>query len=90
MNLRSQLRVEQGYRIGHPHQYQGAPSGRMHAKIVILRFESDDVAADPGGSLLSRADGKAAGIASFPGFRESRRRPGASTSSTVGARAVVA
>ena len=47
MNLRSQLRVEQGYRIGHPHQYQGAPSDRMHAKIVILRFECDYVAADP-------------------------------------------
>ena len=47
MNLRPQLRVEQGYRIGHPHQYQGAPSDRMHAKIMILRFESDYVAADP-------------------------------------------
>src|SRR5436190_5528656 len=47
MNLRSQLRVKQGYGIGHPHQYQGAPSDRMHAKIVILRFESDYVAADP-------------------------------------------
>ena len=47
MNLRSQLRVEQGYRIGHSHQYQRAPSDRMHAKIVILRFESDYVAADP-------------------------------------------
>jgi hypothetical protein len=47
MDLRSQLRVEQGNRIGHPHQYQGTPSDRMHAKIMILRFESDDVAADP-------------------------------------------
>ena len=47
MNLRSQLRVEQGDGIGHPHQYQGAPSGRMNTKIVILRFESDYVAADP-------------------------------------------
>ena len=47
MNLRSQLRVEQRYRIGHPHQYQRAPSDRVDAKIVIFGFESDYVAAYP-------------------------------------------
>jgi hypothetical protein len=47
MNLRPKARVEQGYRIGHPHQYQGAPPGGMDAKIVILRFERDYVAAHP-------------------------------------------
>ena len=47
MDLRSKLRIEQGYRIGHSHQYEGTPSERMHAKIVILRFEGDYVAADP-------------------------------------------
>ena len=46
MDLRSKLRIEQGYRIGHSHQYEGTPSERMHAKIVILRFESDYLTAD--------------------------------------------
>ena len=39
--------VEQGYRVGHPHQYEGTPSSRMHAKIVILGFQSEYLAADP-------------------------------------------
>jgi hypothetical protein len=47
MDLRPQPRVEQGDRIRHPHQYQGAPRGGMDSKIVILRLESDYLAADP-------------------------------------------
>jgi hypothetical protein len=47
MNLSSQLRVEHGYRIGHSHQDESAPSDCMYAQIVILRLESDYVAADP-------------------------------------------
>ena len=46
MDLRSQARIEQRNRIGHPHQYQSASAGRMHAKIMILRFKGDYVVAD--------------------------------------------
>jgi hypothetical protein len=46
MNLGSQPWVEQGDRIRHSHQDEGAPPGGMHAQIVILGFESQDVPAD--------------------------------------------
>jgi hypothetical protein len=43
MDLRSKLRVEHDYRIGHPHQDKSATTSRMHPKVVVLRLESDDV-----------------------------------------------
>ena len=76
MNLRSQPRVEQGYRIGHPHQYQGAPSDRMHAKIVILRFEGDYVAADTRRQSAQQGGRKGSRNRLCPWFREGRRTAG--------------
>ena len=76
MNLRSQLWVEQGYRIGHPHQYQGTPSDRVHAKIVILRFESDDVAADPRRQSAQQSGRKGSRDCLCLWIRESRRTAG--------------
>src|SRR5688500_10248722 len=76
MDLRPPPRVEQGDRIGHPHQDQGAPPGGMDSKIMILRLESDYAAADLRRQSAEQSGRKGSRDRLFVRYRESRRTAG--------------